>query len=549
MLTKLSIKAKLIGAFGGAMLGILVLSINGNLALKKNMEISREVKEKKFSMALLMEKAAFKSRLMISLIESSAAMATEDDLLLAQKEKEEVLNLLQKVGDLDGGKFFTENFKRLTGLIGDIHDLGAKRVALVIDQEFEEIPGAAKAFNEKSEAYLKLISRVQTLARQNLEAALDELVVESAGSAYTGLIATCIAVPIIFLCFLLVYSAISTPINGLVKLLEKLASGDLTVRGDIRNQDEIGRLTESVNAFVDGLKGNLRQISESSRQLNASSSNLSAISSRLSSGAVELTGKSTAATTAAEGMIGRIDAITTTVNDSSDSVSAVAAAAEEMTAGVNEIIQNTKKAHEITSEAVSRAKGASEKVHELGSAAREIGKVTEAITEISDQTNLLALNATIEAARAGEAGKGFAVVANEIKELARQTARATDEIKGRISGIQDSTDGTVSRIERISGAIDKVSEMVSIITMDVEGQGDNINEIADNASRTAMGIQEMADNFDRTSAASGEMVRDVTEFGRASDQMSASGSDLNTSAEELGRLSGQLNEMVGKFRI
>jgi len=121
------------------------------------------------------------------------------------------------------------------------------------------------------------------------------------------------------------------------------------------------------------------------------------------------------------------------------SVNMVAAAAEEMSATIAEIASNTEKTSAITNTAVAQSEKASAQIHELGGAAQEVGKVTESITEISEQTNLLALNATIEAARAGEVGKGFAVVANEIKEFAKQTAEATNEIKGKISEIQDVT--------------------------------------------------------------------------------------------------------------
>jgi methyl-accepting chemotaxis protein len=146
----------------------------------------------------------------------------------------------------------------------------------------------------------------------------------------------------------------------------------------------------------------------------------------------------------------------------------IASSAEQMASTINEIAENSERARGITSSAADQAKNSAERVSGLGTAAQKISKVTETITEISEQTNLLALNATIEAARAGEAGKGFAVVANEIKELARQTAEATQEIKKKIAGIQDSTSVAIADIDKIPTVINDVNQLVSSIATAVE---------------------------------------------------------------------------------
>jgi len=220
-----------------------------------------------------------------------------------------------------------------------------------------------------------------------------------------------------------------------------------------------------------------------------------------------------------------------------------------MTSVIKEIAQNTEKARTVTGEAVSEAAETSEKVDELGRAANEIGKVTETITEISEQTNLLALNATIEAARAGEAGKGFAVVANEIKDLAKQTAEATGEIRKKIEGIQTSTKGTVIHIKQITKVINNVNEIVATIATAVEEQSVTTREIADNVTQASQGLGEITENVAQSSSVADEIAKDIADVNQTSGEMSNTSSQVNTSAEDLSKEAEQLMGMVGQFQV
>ncbi|MCP4449919.1 MAG: hypothetical protein GY809_00540, partial [Planctomycetes bacterium] len=190
-------------------------------------------------------------------------------------------------------------------------------------------------------------------------------------------------------------------------------------------------------------------------------------------------------------------------------------AAEEMTATITEIAQNAEKARGITTEAVGQTEHATAQVDELGISAKEIFTVVETITDISSQVNLLALNATIEAARAGEAGKGFAVVANEIKDLASQTADASNEIKERVAGIQTSTDGTITEISTITKVVTEINEIVSTIAAAVEEQSATTRDIAENVSQASMGISEVNENIAQGSVASQGVTQDVAEVTEA----------------------------------
>jgi methyl-accepting chemotaxis protein len=224
-------------------------------------------------------------------------------------------------------------------------------------------------------------------------------------------------------------------------------------------------------------------------------------------------------------------------------------AAKEMAATVNEIAENTEKARTITLEAVSQTQTASQKVDQLGVSAREIGKVTEVITEISDQTNLLALNATIEAARAGEAGKGFAVVANEIKELAKQTATATQEIKQQIDDIQTVTNATVNEISGIKTIIDTINELVAAIAAAVEEQSTATQGIAENVDQAALGITEVNERVADSSQVATEIAGNISGVSQSSAAISEANSGVSANVAEMKALSIQLQERVQRFRI
>lgn len=343
--------------------------------------------------------------------------------------------------------------------------------------------------------------------------------------------------------------SITTPIVQSAELSQKMSEGDFTGSITSTSKDEIGVLTGSLSKMGENLRQVIRDIVGGIGTLSSSSTELNAISDQMSMGAEHSASRSNTVATAAEEMSSNMHSVSVAAEQTANNMNIVASSAEEMTATINEIAQNTERARMITSEAVGEAQQASDTVNQLGQAAREIGKVSETINDISEQTNLLALNATIEAARAGESGKGFAVVANEIKELAKQAAQATGEIKNRIDSIQSSTESTVGRMGQIGRVINEVNEIVGTIATAVEEQSVATKEIASNVNQAARGMQEINENVSQASLVSGEIARDINEVNMAAMEMSNSSSQVNLSSSDLAQLAEKLKFMVERFRV
>jgi methyl-accepting chemotaxis protein len=344
---------------------------------------------------------------------------------------------------------------------------------------------------------------------------------------------------------------ISGPIKNAVDMLKNIAQGegDLTQRLKVETKDEVGEMAEWFNKFIDTIQKIVKDVAQNANLVKDASGELSEISRQMTSGAEHTSEKANLVASAGEEMSSNMNSVAASTELAATNVNVVATAAEEMTATISEIAKNSEKASQITGKAVAQTQSASNKVDELGAAAAEIGKVVETITEISEQVNLLALNATIEAARAGEAGKGFAVVANEIKDLAKQTAQATQEIKEKIGAIQGSTEGTVTEIGQISAVINDVNDIVSTIAAAVEEQSVTTREIAENVAQASHGIQEVNENIAQSSNVAGEIAKDIVDVNHAAGEISSSSAQVNMSAQELAKLSDKLNDMVGKFKV
>ena len=314
-------------------------------------------------------------------------------------------------------------------------------------------------------------------------------------------------------------------------------------------QNEFTELFIYFNAFMNNVRAILSQVQGNALTLSDASSEFTQVARELDTSATQTEQQAQTVTTAAQEMSSNMASVAAATEEAASNVNVMSAATEEIASTIKGIEQNTNRAKQITGHAVSEAGEISSIVDTLGAAAQDIGKVTETIAEISDQTNLLALNATIEAARAGEAGKGFAVVANEIKDLAKQTAEATGEIKRRIEGIQGSTRSTVDGIRKITEIIGQIDEIVTSIAAALEEQASTMSELTSNIQQAGQGIGEVAENVNRSSQVSQQIANDVETFHGAAARISEGSGRVRTQAEELKELAETLKALIGKFTL
>jgi methyl-accepting chemotaxis protein len=306
-------------------------------------------------------------------------------------------------------------------------------------------------------------------------------------------------------------------------MVEDIAQGegDVTRRLEVTSNDEVGRVSRFFNLFMDKLQEILRGVVTHTNRLSIASQQLFEASQQITSNSGQTATQANAASEVTQQV--------------SKNLQSLSAGAGEMTSTIQSIAGNASEAARVASGAVQTAQAANVTVAKLGQSSGEIGAVVKAITSIAQQTNLLALNATIEAARAGEAGKGFAVVANEVKELAKQTAKATEDISHKITAIQKDTKGAVEAIGNISGVISQINDISATIAAAVEEQSATTNEMTRNVGEAATGA--------------GEISTSISNVAQAANGTSAKAQESQTSAQELAEVAAQLSKLMGQFRI
>ena len=350
----------------------------------------------------------------------------------------------------------------------------------------------------------------------------EDLHAENRSLAVTMAVTTILALGIGIFVAIFLSRGISKSTQAVLLQAEAIASGDLT-RDDlkIQSKDELGDLTTAINKMSGSLKRMIMAITENSLHVSTASEELSSTSQQITANSEE---------TSAQAKV-----VSDATAQVSQNLQTVATGAEEMGASIKEIAKNATEAAKVATSAVKVAETTTATVSKLGDSSNEIGQVIKVITSIAQQTNLLALNATIEAARAGEAGKGFAVVANEVKELAKETAKATEDISRKIEAIQTDTKAAVEAIASISEVINQVNGISNTIATAVEEQNATTNEMARNVSEAAQG--------------SGEITSNIAGVAQAAESTSRGASDTQKAAQQLVETSAELRRLVEQFKI
>jgi methyl-accepting chemotaxis protein len=379
----------------------------------------------------------------------------------------------------------------------------------------------AKVWNQTQTDLKSAIVGLQN-AEETDSAAMTAAAEKSSNDARTQLIAIMVAALLAALALAaFVCRLILRQLGSVSESLAAVAKGDLSVAAAVQSRDELGAMALAVNEARDGLRDVVSHLTDSSQALGRSTTRLTSTTERIGSSAQE------AATQA--------DAVAAAAGTVSTNVSTVAAGSDEMGLSIREIAESANLAARVASEAVGVAEHTNATVTKLGASSAEIGNVVKAITAIAEQTNLLALNATIEAARAGESGKGFAVVASEVKDLAQETAKATEDISNRVEAIQADTANAVVAIGEISAIIARLNDYQLTIASAVEEQTATTGEMSRSVSDAAAGSTRIAGT--------------IAGVANATQSTTASLAEANGAVSELAGISAELQQVIGRFRL
>jgi methyl-accepting chemotaxis protein len=363
------------------------------------------------------------------------------------------------------------------------------------------------------------------------------------------LIGLCGLVILVSAIYLLFFILVNKPVQMILNQAQKLRQGDFTHRTKTRRKDELAHILNRLNLISDEMRSIFQGFTQKSDRLAKSSEQLISISGKLKSEAESTSEQSNTVAESTLEVSTTMNSVAASIEETATNISQVTTRSDELFKTISEIAESSGKAKSVIDNATSSFVDVSEVVQELNQAAKEIDVVTNGIRDVSEQVDLLALNATIEAARAGDAGKGFAVVAQEIKELAKQTASATNNADEKLKWMQSKTIETMEKIKQISDIMDEANHSVNTIAAAVEEQSASTKEIAENMTQASEGVSEVSDNIARSAQASEAVSERVLDVDDSTQQILTGSESVNQQAGDLSQLAEEIKTAVHRFRV
>jgi methyl-accepting chemotaxis protein len=342
------------------------------------------------------------------------------------------------------------------------------------------------------------------------------------------------------------------PLAAATRFVERISRGDLTQDIDeamARRSDEFGSLAAAMAAMTSSLRELLGSILSGVRTIGATSNALSAVAAQTASGVEHMGNKSNAAVRAAQGSLSDVQHVATAITEASETIASAARSTDHMRSSIVTALRESEQAKQTTSQATAKAASISASIGNLDQAAQAIGQVTETINGISAQTNLLALNATIEAARAGALGKGFAVVATEIKDLAEQTARATQDVKQKIADVQTSTATALVELNAITEVISDVGTTVSATASAMTEHAEVSQRVVEQLGDTATRVTNAKQDVSSSAEASSTIAAEIGEVNKAAGEIRQGGEQVQEKARDLQQLARNLTALAEQFKL